>query len=134
MYTIREAAERTGFSPDTLRYYEKIGLLRSPPRGAGDVRRYSEEDVRQALSIQCLKRTGMSLDDMKAFIQDGQCVANLTSRSSEDEFQIVASRSRILAKHLDRMVQQRQALDDLIQQTQEKLDYYHAVLQETIHP
>lgn len=128
MYTIRQAAERTGFSPDTLRYYEKIGLLRSPSRGAGEVRRYSEEDVRQALSIQCLKRTGLSLEDIKEFIQEGQCFANRPSDWSDDDLQTLSGRSRILAEHLDRMERQRQALDDLMKQTQEKLDYYNAIL------
>jgi MerR family transcriptional regulator, aldehyde-responsive regulator len=45
MYTIRQVAEITGFSPDTLRYYEKIGLLKSPERGSGGIRTYSNDNV-----------------------------------------------------------------------------------------
>jgi DNA-binding transcriptional MerR regulator len=44
--TIAEAAERTGLTPDTLRYYEKDGLLVHPVvRVSSGHRRYSEDDV-----------------------------------------------------------------------------------------
>ena len=93
---------------------------------------YSDEDVRLAVSIHCLKKTGLSLEDIKEFIQEGRCFANRSAEWSDDELQTVSSRARILAEHLNRMKQQRQALDDLIRQTEEKLDYYQSVLQETI--
>ena len=51
MYSIGQAAELTGFSIDTLRYYEKIGLMKPPERGPGGLRSYSEEDVRMLSSL-----------------------------------------------------------------------------------
>ncbi|MBB6733914.1 MerR family transcriptional regulator [Cohnella zeiphila] len=132
MYTIRQVADLTGFSPDTLRYYEKIGLLKSPQRGSGEVRMYSEEDVRLASAVHCLKKTGMSLDDMKEFIQEGRCLADHSSLWSDEDLQTVSTRSQILLKQLERMERQRQALDDLIKQTKDKLGFYNEVLKETI--
>lgn len=44
-YSISEVAEQTGLSTDTLRYYEKIGLLASPTRGGGQKRMYDEGDI-----------------------------------------------------------------------------------------
>ncbi|MBU7320756.1 MerR family transcriptional regulator [Paenibacillus oleatilyticus] len=133
MYTIRQAAELTGFSPDTLRYYEKIGILKSPPRGPGGVRRYSEDNVRLLASLNCLKKTGLSLEEIKEFFQEGQCFANHSSVWEPDEIQTLSSRRKILSGHLDRMEQQRRELDNIIQLTKEKLDYYDKMLNEHVN-
>jgi DNA-binding transcriptional MerR regulator len=128
MYTIRQVAELSGFSPDTLRYYEKIGLLKSPQRSSGGVRAYNDDDVHLVTSINCLKKTGLSLEDIKEFIQEGQCFVNHSSIWYPDEIQTLSSRSKILSEHLISMENQRRELDDLINQTKEKLDYYNDVL------
>jgi DNA-binding transcriptional MerR regulator len=130
MYTIRQVAELTGFSPDTLRYYEKIGLLMSPERGSGGVRTYSDDNVLMLTSINCLKKTGLSLDDIKEFIQDDQCFNNHSSMWDVDDIKTLSSRSKILSEHLNRMEKQRQELDDIIKLTNEKLDYYNKILNE----
>lgn len=130
MYTIKQAAELTGFSPDTLRYYEKIGLLQSPPRGPGRVRSYREDDMRQLKALQCLKKVGLSLDDMKDFLQAGQCFANHGPDWSADELRLLSNRSGLLAEHLERMEQQRRELDELIGETRAKLEQYDRMLKD----
>jgi DNA-binding transcriptional MerR regulator len=132
MYTIRQVAELTGFSPDTLRYYEKIGLLNSPQRGSGGVRAYSDDNVQMMNSINCLKKTGLSLEDIKEFIQEGQCFNNHSSLWSVDDLKTVSSRSKILSEHLISMEKQRQELDEIINLTKQKLDYYNEILNENI--
>lgn len=128
MYTIREAAKLTGFSPDTLRYYEKIGLVQSPQRGAGEARLYGEEDIRLLESLHCLKQTGLSLEEIKEFIQEGRCFAGRAGEWSPDDIQTMSSRSGILAEHLTRMEKQRQELDNVIELTKQKLNYYNEIL------
>lgn len=128
MYTIRQVAELTGFSPDTLRYYEKIGLLKSPLRGSGGVRTYNDENVQLLTSLNCLKKTGLSLEDIKEFIQAGHCFEKHSSMWDADDIQTLSSRSKILSKHLNRMEKQRRELDDIIKRTKEKLDYYNEIM------
>ena len=129
MYTIRQVAELTGFSPDTLRYYEKIGLVESPRRGSGGVRTYGSDDVRRLTSIQCLKKTGLSLEEMKKFIQDGRCLKKIPSSAwSAEDLRSISSRSALLAEHLSRMEQQRRDLDAIIEETREKLQYYREIM------
>jgi DNA-binding transcriptional MerR regulator len=130
MYTIRQVAELTGFSPDTLRYYEKIGLLKSPERGSGGVRTYNDDNVLMLASLNCLKKTGLSLEDIKEFMQDDQCFNNRSSMWNVDDIKTLSSRSKILSKHLNRMEKQRQELDDIIKLTKNKLDYYNEILHE----
>ncbi len=52
-FTITQVAEMTGVHPQTLRYYERVGLLR-PERGRGGVRLYSSEEVRKIGKIRML--------------------------------------------------------------------------------
>jgi DNA-binding transcriptional MerR regulator len=65
--TIQQMASKTGLSADTLRYYEKLGLL-APSRDAGsNHRRYSEEDVAWLGFVLLLRSTGMPLETIKAY-------------------------------------------------------------------
>lgn len=67
-YSIKETAERTGMPEDTIRYYEKIGLLPRAKRKENSHRIYSESDLEMMQMITCLKKTGMSLDDMRPYL------------------------------------------------------------------
>lgn len=129
MYSIGQAAELTGFSIDTLRYYEKIGLTKPPERGPGGLRSYSEDDVRLLTSLHCLKKTGLSLDEMKAFLQEDRCFADLESPLSAEDREIIASRVTILSDHMTRMEEQYFALMRIIEETREKLDFYNGILE-----
>ncbi|KGF67612.1 MerR family transcriptional regulator [Hoeflea sp. BAL378] len=63
---IGRLSELTGLSIDTLRYYEKIGLI-DPPYRAGGQRLYDPDAVRWIDFLKALKATGMSLEDMKRY-------------------------------------------------------------------
>ncbi|WP_342549118.1 MerR family transcriptional regulator [Paenibacillus sp. FSL P2-0089] len=67
-YSIKETAERTGMPEDTIRYYEKIGLLPRAKRKGNSHRIYSDADLEMMQMISCLKKTGMSLDDMRPYL------------------------------------------------------------------
>lgn len=67
-YSIKETSELTGMSEDTIRYYEKIGLLPRAQRKQNSHRIYSNEDVETMRLMTCLKKTGMSLDEMRPFL------------------------------------------------------------------
>ena len=60
--TIREIAAKTNMSTDTLRYYERIGLLPPVPRNAAGIRNYDEYFVNFINFIKKLKASGMSLE------------------------------------------------------------------------
>jgi MerR family transcriptional regulator/heat shock protein HspR len=68
VYIISVAAELAGVHPQTLRIYERKGLLR-PARTAGNTRRYSERDIDRLRLIQELTQTGVNLAGVKRIIQ-----------------------------------------------------------------
>jgi len=68
-FTIDEAATRMGVSKDTLRYYEKEGLLPQIAKGSNGHRRYTEDDLGWVKFLQLLRGTGMPIREMKSFVK-----------------------------------------------------------------
>ncbi len=66
---IGDLAARTGLSVDTLRYYEKIGLIPPPLRDAGGHRVYDEPALRWLEFLERLKATGMGIRDRLAYAE-----------------------------------------------------------------
>ena len=68
VYVISVAAELSGMHPQTLRIYERRGLLQ-PARTAGGNRRYSEADIDRLLRIAQLTAAGMNLEGIRQVMQ-----------------------------------------------------------------
>jgi len=66
--TVGEMEKRLEVPSSTLRYYDKEGLLPFVERSSGGIRIFQEADFEWLNLIGCLKRTGMSIKDIKAFI------------------------------------------------------------------
>ncbi len=84
------AAERTGLSLDTLRYYEREGLIGPVDRSAGGRRRYSEDDLSWIGVLTCLREAGLGITDLRRFTEllrseagSGDRVAFLRRRRAE---------------------------------------------------
>lgn len=113
-FTPSQVAERTGFSLDTLRYYEKAGLLGRIDRTAGGRRAYSEGDLEWLALVRCLRDTGMPIADLRRY-------AELSADQST-----MAERLALLEEH-DRTVQA--SIDALLAQQRrlrEKIAWYHS--------
>lgn len=64
--TIQQAAELSGLSEHTLRYYERIGLLKGVGRASNGHRRYGEDDIKRITFLNRVRATGMKIQQMKA--------------------------------------------------------------------
>ncbi|WP_420477114.1 Cd(II)/Pb(II)-responsive transcriptional regulator [Noviherbaspirillum sp. ST9] len=62
---IGELAKQSGCEVETIRFYEREGLIPTPPRTEGNYRRYSEQDAERLLFIRHCRSLGMSLDDIR---------------------------------------------------------------------
>ena len=95
-YSIAEAAERLGLSPDTLRYYERDGLLvETPGRASSGHRRYTENDLGWILLITRLRATGMPIRTVREY-------AELCRQGDGNEL----ARLELLYQHRDRVLAQ----------------------------
>lgn len=66
-YTIKEAADMMGVPASTLRYYDQEGLLPFVERRATGYRIFHEKDIDMLRVIDCLKKTGMSIREIRQF-------------------------------------------------------------------
>ncbi|HIY92405.1 MerR family transcriptional regulator [Companilactobacillus sp. HBUAS56275] len=67
-YSIGQVAEKTGLSSYTLRYYDKEGLMPFVHRDGNGRREFTENDMDFVDLISCLKETGMSLKEIREFV------------------------------------------------------------------
>ncbi len=69
--TPSQMADRTGVTIDTLRYYEREGLIQNVARASSGHRRYSEDDVLWVEVLRCLRDTGMSIEQLRHYCDLG---------------------------------------------------------------
>jgi len=68
-FTIGEAAARAGISADTIRYYERVGVLPKPPRSAAGYRCYSDAHVGRMVFVRNAARFGFPLKELAGFLR-----------------------------------------------------------------
>ena len=88
VYVISVAAELTGVHPQTLRIYERKGLL-DPSRTSGGSRRFSERDLERLRHIQELTATGLNLEGVRRVLQLEAEVAQLQAELAEAQARAV---------------------------------------------
>lgn len=84
LFAIAIAAELAGMHPQTLRQYDRLGLV-SPTRTAGQSRRYSMRDVVQLREIAALGAEGLNLEGIKRILELENQVSSLSDRVRELE-------------------------------------------------
>ena len=81
--TISELATRAGLTPDTLRYYQKIGLLPPPARSQAGYRLFEDESLDRLNFIKSAQRVGLKLADIGQLLEvmdNGLCPCGHTER------------------------------------------------------
>lgn len=68
MYTIGQVAQMFNLPVSTLRYYDKEGLFPNLER-KGNIRQFSDKDIEAIRVIECLKKSGLEIKDIKQFFQ-----------------------------------------------------------------
>ena len=117
-YSPGQTAERSGFSLDTLRYYERIGLLDHVERTSSGHRRFGEDDLEWLEVLRCLRDTGMPIAQMRRYAE--------LARGGDDTF---TERLSLLTEH-DGQVQERIAvLQAQREHLREKIDWYRRHLE-----
>lgn len=115
--TIAQVAERTGLSHDTLRYYEKAGLIERVGRTTGNQRRYDTADLAWLEFLLRLRETGMSIADMQRF-------ARLRAQGDAT----VADRLAMLREHRAELADRIRALRRNASALDDKITHYEGLL------
>ena len=106
--TISEVSKKYGISQDTLRYYEKIGVIPPVNRNESGLRDYTEEDCGWVELAACMRSAGLPLDALTEYV-----------RLSREGDTTIPERRQLLLEQKERLMIQLKA----IQETLERLDY-----------
>jgi len=94
VYVISVAAELTGLHPQTLRTYERMGLI-TPGRTGGGGRRYSHRDIELLRQISELTAAGIGIEGVRRILELEDRVAALVQRNEELQTELAAVRDAL---------------------------------------
>ncbi|AHI57180.1 MerR family transcriptional regulator [Listeria ivanovii] len=104
---IKEASEKTGVSADTIRYYERIGLIPNISRNENGVRKFDEEDLRWIDFSRQMRRAGMSIEaliDYLSLFREGE-------KTLEPRMELLKEQRAELQDRIDMMQEALERLD-----------------------
>ncbi len=67
--TIKEVCEKHDITPDTLRYYERVGVIPVVARTAGGIRNYTEEDIKWVENAICMRSAGVPVEMIIEYVR-----------------------------------------------------------------
>ena len=109
VYVISVAAELAGMHPQTLRIYERRGLI-TPSRTSGGNRRYSEADIQRLLRIAHLTSLGMNIEGIRQVMELEQQVLKLRDEALRLQTELEQASSAAQKKSRNELVPLRQAM------------------------
>jgi MerR family transcriptional regulator, aldehyde-responsive regulator len=101
---IAEVSERCGISLDTLRYYERIGLIPPVNRNGSGIRDYNETDMKRVEFIKCMRGAGLPIEALIEYIglvQQGDQTIEARKEILKEQRELLAARMKEMQKTLD---------------------------------
>ncbi len=103
---IAEVSEKYGLSVDTLRYYERVGLIPPVHRNEGGIRDYGELDLRRVDFIKCMRSAGLPVEiliDYMGLVQQGDSTIEARKEILIEQRDLLTARMEEMQKTLDRL-------------------------------
>ena len=97
--TIKEVSNKFGLTPDTLRFYEKKGLIGPVNKTEGGIRNYGEKDLSRIEFIKCMKDAGIPLDVLKKYFD----LFEMGDSTLEERKNLLKKQRTILKENIDKM-------------------------------
>ena len=116
--TIKQVSEKYSISQDTLRYYEKVGMIPPVTRTAGGIRDYQERDLGWVELALCLRNAGMSVEAMVEYV-----------RLSQEGDSTKKDRLELLKKQKEAIVERRDRIDRALERLDSKIAHYEKAVE-----
>lgn len=117
MYTMKEACDKVGISYETLKFYCKEGLVPNVKRDKNNYRIFDEKNIAWLKGLQCLRKCGMSIKDMKQYMN--YCLEGVST---------IPERKEMLDKSRKYLLEQVEKLNESINFIDNKQMFYDDVL------
>ncbi len=111
--TIKEVSEKYGLSQDTLRYYEKIGVIPPVTRTSGGIRNYTEKDIGWVENAVCMRNAGLPVEVIAEYCR-------LFSMGDST----IGARLELLTEQRKKLIEQKEQLEAEISRLDYKIGRY----------
>lgn len=112
--TIAEVSRQFCLSGDTLRYYERIGLIPPIRKNKSGIRDYQEEDLKWIQFVKCMRAAGLPIEVLLEYME-------LYRQGDETYF----ARQALLEEQRDRLIERINEMNDTLDKLNHKIDRYH---------
>ena len=116
--TIKEVSEQYGISQDTLRYYERVGMIPPVTRTEGGIRNYTEEDLRWVSLAKCMRSAGLPVEAMIEYV-----------RLYKEGDSTIPARLQLLIDQRQVLLEQRKQIDETLNRLNYKISRYEKAVQ-----
>lgn len=116
---ITEVSEKYGLSADTLRYYERVGLIPSVTRNKSGIRDYTEEDCRWVEFIKCMRKAGLPIEILIEYV---------TLFQQGDE--TVVARKELLVEQRNELIAKIEEMKKTLERLNFKIERYEQIVVE----
>ena len=116
--TIKEVSEKFGVSQDTLRYYERVGMIPPVTRTASGLRNYSENDVKWVSLAICMRSSGLPVEAMIEYV-----------RLCQQGDETMPDRLQLLTDQRETLLKQKQRIDETLERLAVKIRIYEKAVE-----
>ena len=116
--TIKEVSEKYDISQDTLRYYERVGLIPPVSRTAGGIRNYNESDLGWVENAICMRNAGVPIEALIEYVKLYQM--------GDSTFE---ARRQLLQEQLDALEEQKRQIEETIECLKFKVSRYQVAVE-----
>ena len=111
--TIKEVSEKYGISSDTLRYYERVGMIPPVERTEGGIRNYGEDDIKWVELVLCMRSAGLPIEAIIEYVR--------LSRLGDSTFK---ARLELLSEQREALISQKEKIDEMLSRLNYKISKY----------
>ena len=116
--TIAEVSKKYGLTQDTLRYYERVGMIPPVHRTASGLRDYTEEDCVWVEMARCMRMAGLPVEALIEYV-----------RLAQEGDSTIAARCQLLVNQREQLLAQRTAIENSIKRLDYKISRYDAAIE-----
>ena len=109
--TIKEVSEKYGISSDTLRYYERVGMIPPVERTEGGIRNYGEDDIKWVELVLCMRSAGLPIEAIIEYVR--------LSRLGDSTFK---ARLELLSEQREALISQKEKIEIAKKMLELKID------------
>ncbi len=116
--TIKEVSEKFGISQDTLRYYERVGMIPHVTRTAGGIRNYQESDLGWVEMALCMRSAGLPIEAMIEYV-----------RLFQEGDETIPARLQLLLDQREALIEQKAQIDTTLKRLNYKISRYERAVE-----